>query len=353
MHFNDPIIKKIRLLLLPFSWLYGWVVALRNKLFDWHIFKSYKSPRKTICVGNISAGGTGKTPMVIYLTKILQRKSVLAILSRGYGRKTKGFFLASSDSMPSEIGDEPYLIYQATNEPILAVCEARKSGMEFLIDAKPEVDMILMDDGFQHRQVRPDFNIVLADYQELPYQDHYLPAGNLRDARSSLHRSDLIVITKCPETVSQSEMAIVKKRLSKYQSPILFSYIKYGEIYNATTKDVYLLNNSVSIVIVTGIANPNSLLQYVKLRAKEVIHLNYPDHYAYNNEDIDAIINQWRAIANSQKVILTTEKDAVKINECLRQNSRDFDYHILPITVGFIGDDAQILENAVFSFLEN
>lgn len=352
LNFNSKTVKKFRKLLLPLAWIYGLVIFLRNKLYDAKILRSRSFPVPIICVGNISAGGTGKTPMVIHLGKLLSLQKDLAILSRGYGRKTKGFLLANFIPDPERIGDEPALIKQSLPQLPIAVCEDRKIGISKLQQFLPKLDVVIMDDGFQHRSLQTNFNIILSAYNDLFTKDYFLPFGNLRDSKSALKRADILVVTKCPIDIEQAEMNKIREKSAKYISNIFFSAIKYKEIYNAQTKDVYLLNNNVSVLLFSGIANPENMEQYIRLQSQSVIMRIFPDHYDFKRNDLEALDEEFRKIKNLNKIILTTEKDAVKIEKLKNKENLIFDYYVLPISIEILEDKMTVFDQMINRFLQ-
>lgn len=313
-----PIIKII---LIPFALLYGVITSIRNFLYNQNIFKttSFKNVF-TISVGNLSVGGTGKTPHVEYLVKLLEGRNK-AILSRGFGRKTNGVILADDKSSPTQIGDEPYQYYSKfKNEVTVCVAEKRVEGANHILQSNPSVNTIILDDAFQHRAIDRNLNIMLSDYQNLFFNDYMLPFGRLREFRFGADRADAIIITKCTSELSKNEEEKIKLSVREYsKAPVFFSRFKYAEL-DKTIKSCYLL---------TGIANPQSLIVHLEVENVDVVkHHNFSDHYNYKQSDIDKI--------KSDLPIITTEKDYVKLKNL---NLTGKTIIKIPIEVDFFGKE--------------
>ncbi len=296
----------LRKILFPVSLIYGLVVYLRNRCYDWGVFpsKSYRTP--IICIGNLNVGGTGKTPMVEFLIALLQDRYKVAILSRGYRRKSKGFVLANANSTVHDLGDEPYQIHLKFKNVQIAVDADRQNGIAILEkDVKP--DVILLDDAFQHRKVKPGLSILLTAFDGLYTSDWYLPTGNLRDSRREAKRADILVVTKSPPESSETEHIKIKHKLSpKPHQKILFSYLDYDRNLqgNGALKDIDDLKGK-KITLVTGIANPNPLTYFLKENGISFEHLSFKDHHGFSDQELETI--------KSKPNILTTEKDYVRL----------------------------------------
>lgn len=290
-------------LLLPFSWLYGIGTEIRNIMYDCGILSSRSFDVPVICVGNITVGGTGKTPHTEHLIRLLKDTHKIAVLSRGYKRKTKGFLVAKDGTTAAEIGDEPYQMHSKFPDVLIAVDEDRCHGIEILsnilkADKDPRKICILLDDAYQHRKVKAGLSILLADYNRPVYHDHLLPAGRLRELHKRADRADLIVITKCPANLSPTEQNAIEQQMKPaHWQQLFYSTYKYSE----------LPENS-SVLLVTGIANPKPLEDKLKELGNDVIAINYPDHYDYSPHDIERIRQQAEG-----RIIITTEKDAAKL----------------------------------------
>ncbi len=305
------------ILLFPFSVLYGLITSFRNFLYDSKILKQHEFDIPVISVGNLTVGGTGKTPHAEYLISLLKKDFNIAFLSRGYKRKTKGFVLADKHSCVNNIGDEPVQIKQKFPDITVAVCEKRVVGIKKLISNEAlNIDVIILDDAFQHRSVRPSINILLIDYTQQIFNDNLLPAGRLRESTRAKYRANFIIFTKCPPQLKPIDQRIIKNKLDirPYQN-LFFTGIVYGEISPAE-KGRALFGNDMrkyTVLLITGIGNPKPLLSYIEPQVGEIIHLEYGDHYKYKETDIEKIEAQYHAIESPYKMILTTEKDLVRL----------------------------------------
>lgn len=297
--------------LIPFALLYGVVVWCRNFLFKIKLKPTYRSPKKVISVGNLSVGGTGKTPFVAYLAKWLNTDEDVAILSRGYGRDTKGYVLANSNSSANSIGDEPLLYSKRFGKNVVvAVAEKRKVGLENLEKSFPKVSTVILDDAYQHLHVDRDVNILLTDYSKLYSSDFVLPAGRLREFKCGKNRADILIVTKCPDEISIEEKERVKGRLKfKNREQVYFSSIKYGEIKGFNGEEFQLPEK---VLLVTGIANPKPLED--KLTAGfDVKTIQFPDHHNFSLADVKKIHEIFDTFVSRGGVIITTEKDYMRL----------------------------------------
>ena len=319
--------RIFRKFLFPFALLYGLVMLFRNYLYDTGFFKSTKFPFPVICVGNLSAGGTGKTPMIEYLLDLLSKKFKVAALSRGYGRETKGFILLNGIESAREVGDEPLQFKSRFKDAIIAVDENRVHGITLLKNRfSPEV--VLLDDAFQHRKVKAGLNILLTSYGDLFRDDFMLPTGNLREPKSGAERARIVVVTKCPVGLTKMEQDSIGKRLElrNYQK-LYFSYIEYAKnIYNEHEEIPLstILNEKISLV--TGIANPAPLCNYLEKMNIDFTHFIFPDHHNFSPSDLKKF--------NSASRILTTEKDYMRLKNLISHPGLYF----LPIKMKFISD---------------
>lgn len=309
--------------------LYGVITSVRNFLFDKGFLKSYSFDIPVIVVGNLSVGGTGKTPQIEYLIRLLSSNYNVATLSRGYKRKSKGFLLADSNSNAEILGDEPFQIHNKFPSIKVAVDADRKNGIEQLLRLKNRPNVILMDDAFQHRKVKAGFYILLSSFDELFCDDFMLPTGNLRERRKGAKRANVIIVTKCPKDLSEIAQRKIEKKIG-LNIPIFFSYIDYDNlIYNdITSKSVTDIEN-VDKLLLAGIAKPEHFFSY--LQAEKDVTVVYPDHHHFTENDIKEIENK----ANN-KLIITTEKDYVRL-----KNQKLNSLFYLPIKSSFIsrGDD--------------
>ena len=291
----------------PIALVYGLVVYLRNYLFDIGFFRAVTFKTHTICVGNLSVGGTGKTPMIEYLIAQLKDTHKIAVLSRGYGRKSKGFVLARPTSTVKELGDEPFQIYSKFSDIVVAVDTDRREGIS-LLERDNTLDIILLDDAYQHRRVKPSLSILLTVYGNLYCDDWYLPMGNLRDGKKEAKRADLIVVTKCPAHFSDKQRLSITNKLSLFKNQqIVFSTLAYNTILKGYKEELTLAGlKGKKITLVTGIASPDSLLRHLEKQGVIFEHLSFRDHHFFTEKEI--------RIFNTKELLLTTEKDFVRLN---------------------------------------
>ncbi len=305
----------LRILLLPLALLYGFAVLARNKFYDWNILPSKAFSIPVICVGNISMGGTGKTPMVEYLTRLLQDRLRVATLSRGYGRKTKGFVLAGRDSSYKEIGDEPAQYKYKFPGLTVAVCEKRVPAIEKLMSCSFPPEIVLLDDAFQHRAVSAGLNILLLEYSRFSAFDFLFPSGTLREWKSGIGRAGIIVVTKCPENISPGMRKEITDslRLRSHQR-IYFSFPGYEPpvAFTAMAKTVQP-RKSFHVLLVTGIARPEIPEAHLRSCYRNVTHIKYSDHHPYTSRDVEKIEKSFLALESQEKILITTEKDLMRL----------------------------------------
>ncbi|MCH2230538.1 MAG: tetraacyldisaccharide 4'-kinase [Crocinitomicaceae bacterium] len=317
--------QKLRILLLPFSWIYGIVVAIRNWLFNIGFFKSMEIPGKSICVGNLSTGGTGKTPHVDLLVDHFVKSGVkTSTLSRGYGRSTKGTREVFVTDSAESVGDEPLLYKLKYKENItVIVAEKRIDGVNLIHKSNPSNELIILDDAFQHRGVKAGLNIIITDYNNPYYKDFILPAGNLRESKKGIKRADIVIVSKCPK-LSTEEMNRIKTKLNFPEQKIFFSSIKYAELIPFYDRHDVGINN---ILLVTGIGNPTPLINHLK-KEYSVTHLNYKDHHLFSTNDIKDIREKFDTFASKDKIVVTTEKDFMRLKdfEAFKDNSWSWYY---------------------------
>ena len=312
--------KIVRFLAFPFSIIYAIVTSIRNWFFDVGIFKSTQFEKPIIAVGNLSVGGTGKTPQIEYLIRLLNSQYRVGVLSRGYGRKTKGFILANNSSSAESIGDEPLQFYQKFKKITVAVDEKRVRGIQHLGELKNAPEIILLDDAFQHRQVKAGFSVLLTKYDDLFSNDFVLPTGNLRERRVGVKRANIVVVTKCPKNISNEDQQETKQLIKRYfDGPIFFSTIKYATLLlNANSQQILTENlSNYKVLLVTGIANPSSMLAYLSELGCAYTHVNFPDHHQFTPKEIDDLNNRFEKLEGDNKIILTTEKDFVRLSNNL------------------------------------
>jgi tetraacyldisaccharide 4'-kinase len=334
-------IKYLRLLLLPFSCIYGLVTMVRNALYNVGLVSSHEFRFPVISVGNLDVGGAGKSPMTEYLVGMLKRERKLATLSRGYGRMTQGYIEATIGSTDVEVGDEPAQFKQKFPDVMVAVCESRVEGIKKL---SIDHDLIILDDAYQHRAVKPGLSILLFDYGRINESRFLLPAGNLREPYSGYKRADVIVITKCPPTLSAAGMEQIKQRIKpKPHQQLFFTAISYGALQDLNGNKVSdVVDKDTAVLLLTGIANPVPLVNHLNNNAKTVIHHNYPDHHRFSLKNIAKLADEFEACAAQKKLIITTEKDAQRLREqALLPIVEKLNILVLPITVSFLTGQQQ------------
>lgn len=318
------------------------ITFMRNKFFDWKILKEVEFDIPVITVGNIAVGGTGKTPHVEYIVGAFSKKKTIAVLSRGYRRQTKGFIIADRNSMPRDIGDESYQIYHKfKGEVTVAVCEDRVHGIRELQRLKPNLDLIILDDAFQHRYVKPTLSIVISEYARPIYRDKMLPYGRLREYASGIRRADILIVGKCPQGLRPLDYRTVSNEyaLQPWQS-LFFSSFEYQPLQpvfpDMATSVPYLdwLTSSDTILALAGIGNPRPFIQHLKSFDARVKVDIFPDHHHYAKKEIDYILSRFKQMKGVQKIIVTTEKDAVRLaaNPYFPHELKPFTYY-LPIAV--------------------
>lgn len=327
--------KILRLLLFPFSILYGFVVILRNLAYDWGLFKSQVFDLPIISVGNLSVGGSGKSPMAEYLIRLLKDRYKIATLSRGYGRKTSGFLLVNKDSESAESGDEPLQFKQKFNEITVAVCEDRVEGVNRL---KSDHELIILDDAFQHRALKPGLSILLFEYSSLFKQQWLLPTGNLREPLWAIKRADVVIVTKCSESMSTAQQNNIRGKFNTNR--LFFSFLKYGNLKplngNASERGLDSLNKESTIILLTGIANAVPLFEKIKMHASEIIHHEYPDHHQFNEKNIAKLVNAFNELKGGDNLIITTEKDAQRLgSKGIREQLKVLPVYYLPVEAEF------------------
>lgn len=349
------------ILLYPFSIVYGIIVWSRNQLFNYKILSSKEFTLPVISVGNITVGGTGKTPHVEYVVKLLKDEFKVATLSRGYKRKTKGFFLADLNSKAEEIGDEPRQIKQKFPSVAVAVDANRVNGIQKLTLLERGLNAVILDDAFQHRYVTPGLSILLVDYNRPLGSDHLLPLGCLREMPSERVRADIIIVTKCPKTLKPIEQRLLDKELKMYAyQKVYFSTLQYEEplpVFENFAKPLTFdkINSNYSMIyMLTGIANPTLLKQHINQYCKNVIELTYPDHYQYTAKDLHLLIEKFSVNNGTTKAIITTEKDAMRLQQFsdLDEEIKAAMYYV-PIEVEFLENEGKIFNQQIIGYVRN
>ena len=342
-------------LLTPASWIYGAVVGVRNWMFDSKFLKSVEFDIPVIGVGNLTIGGSGKTPHVEYIVSHLSLDYNVAVLSRGYKRKTKGFVLANAKSTPASIGDEPYQIYQKFHGRVkVASCESRKKGIEELLKLFPDLDVIVLDDAFQHRWVKPKISILLTDYSHPFYEDKLLPLGRLREGVFQANRADMVIVTKCPENSQPIDFRLKKNELNLMSfQKLFFSKYDYGNLKPVFADDapytvsLFELSDRDSVMLLTGIARPRYFVRHFRQYPFHVKVDHFPDHHDFTKQDIQDIEKKFKEMTGERKIIVTTEKDAVRLmhNPYFPKGLKPFTFY-LPINVRMMRgvDDHDLIE---------
>ncbi|HEV2481672.1 MAG TPA: tetraacyldisaccharide 4'-kinase [Puia sp.] len=384
MNFNFPLLKSIRILLFPFSLVYALIVTIRNWLFDKGVLRSSAFSLPIICIGNLAVGGTGKSPMVEWLIRLLKDRYPIAVLSRGYKRKTRGYALASAATTALDIGDEPMQFHSKFPDVTIAVGEERIVAIPQLLHDRPETRAIILDDAFQHRTVRAGLNVLLTDYSNLFTRDWWLPSGDLRDAPSSYRRAEIIVVTKCPIGLSEEERRAIATEIGpRGHQQVFFSTIRYGQPYHITlgmSKGVAgensgtiraegtgvampaersggtlaaetVVDDTMEVLLVTGIANPAPLKQWLDQHSRTYYEIAYGDHHIFTIDDLQSIKRRFETIQAEKKIILTTEKDAVRLIK-FRQELEGLPFYVLPIAPGFLFGDGPRFTELILTFIK-
>lgn len=325
--------KAATALLFPFAVLYDAITSVRNRLYDLSLRPSASFDLPVISVGNLSVGGTGKTPMVEHLIRLLSNSYRVATLSRGYKRTTKGFRIAGPNDSAGTLGDEPFQFYSKFKEKIIVtVGEERALAISNILQENPETNVILLDDAFQHRRVKPNFQILLTVYGNLFFNDWLLPAGRLRESKTGARRADVVVVTKCPQTLQEEEMMSIEKSIHQYTpKPVFFTTIHYGSPMALSS-----ITNTLDkkIVLVTGLANADHLKKYLSQSNLIVHHFNFEDHHHFTESELKSIVG----LAKDKKAqVVTTEKDATKLRSPqFTQYLQEVSWFYIPIEIGFL-----------------
>ncbi len=350
MFFNF-FLKSFRIFLLPFALIYWLLIAIRNWLYNKKILRSTSFAFPLICVGNLSVGGTGKSPMVEYLVGLLKEQFKVATLSRGYKRRTKGYTLANKNSDALDIGDEPMLFHNKFPDVPVAVGEERLYAIPMLLHDRPETEVIILDDAFQHRSIKAGMNILLTDYSNLFTRDFYLPTGDLRDLKSEYKRAQIIVVTKCQPDLSEREKQKIIKEINLQPGQfIFFTSFKYGKPYHIFTRENFSLSEKLEILLISGIANPRSLEAMLTENCKAYHLLQFQDHRIFSIEDLKEIRKNFFGILSADKIILTTEKDAVRL-EKFKSEIEDWPVYVIPVRHHFLFNEENRFSKLVTGFI--
>ena len=347
--------KALLIILYPIALCYGMAMQIRNWLFDMRILSSTKFDKPVISIGNLTYGGTGKTPHIEYLIRLLSPGIVIATLSRGYGRKSKGFIIASKRSNVKYIGDEPLQYLKKFASIKVAVDERRKRGIQLLLKKYPELKVILLDDAFQHRYAQPGLSILLTDYHMLHPDDYILPTGTLREFKHGAIRADIIVVTKTPKIFSPiTRRRIVEDlRLGNHQQ-VYFSYIRYNEpiaVYDPL--NLTFPTKITNILLFTGIANDYPLREHLERMCSELIVVKFSDHHPFTLNDLEKITKKFNDLPTQKKILVTTEKDVMRLKTPeLNTNLKNLPLFCVPMEIDFHGSDKANFDNAILTYVK-
>ncbi len=350
MPFSSVVKKKYKLLL-PLSWLYTAGVKGYHLLYDLKIRKTWIPGLPVICVGNLSAGGTGKSPMVEYLIRLLQHRFRVATVSRGFRRKTKGFVLADQHTTAGEIGDEPMQFHVKFPQVTVSVGEDRVNAIQTLTRLRPETEVIILDDAFQHRKVKAGMNILLTAYDNLFTTDHYLPAGHLRDLKQHYKKAEIIVVTKCKADLTAEERDAIIQSISPLPGQeIFFTDLHYLKPYHLLDQNAPEMDHVEVIFLLTGIAFPEQLIEHLKSKNYRITTFIFEDHHQFTREELESLLERFDQQPTPNKIILTTEKDATRL-KVHRELLRDRPVFVLPVAHRFLFDGKKKFEQLVMDFV--
>ena len=335
--------KFVRFILFPFSIIYHATTAIRNFLFDVGIFKQTMFKVPIIIVGNLSVGGTGKTPQIEYLIRLLKDSFKIAVLSRGYKRKTDGYILLNEKHSALDVGDEPLQYFKKFNDIKVAVDANRVKGVNNLISQK-STEVILLDDAYQHRKIRGSFYILLTKFDDLFIDDYLLPTGNLRESRNGASRTDAIVVTKCPSDLSIKSQQSIQKRLQKFNKQVYFTKITYGKIKSSKNQFSIDEISNYKVLLITGIANPKPLLSFLDNKVSYK-HYSYPDHHHFSAKELKVLMHKFDTIKSNKKILLTTEKDYIRLQGSL------INLYFIEIETSFLANGKDIFNNQITTHL--
>ncbi|MBD0332356.1 MAG: tetraacyldisaccharide 4'-kinase [Chitinophagaceae bacterium] len=351
--FSNWFLKSFRILLLPFALIVGFFIWLRNWFYDVNVFKSASFGLPIICVGNLSVGGTGKSPMVEYLVLHLKNRFKVATVSRGYKRKTTGYALATAGTTALDIGDEPMLFYRKFHDVPVAVGEERLVAIPQLLHDRPDVQAIILDDAFQHRAIDAGLNILLTDYGNLFTRDFFLPTGDLRDLKKNYRRAHIIVVSKCnPDLTEKERKEIISEIKPLPHQKIFFTTIIYGAPYHITQNRITFINEQTEALLVTGIANPKPLKKYLEEHIHAYYMMHFGDHHIFTIDELQEIESRFMNMQAPNKIILTTEKDAMRLMK-FENEIRDLPFFVLPIEHKFLFNQSHEFNSMVIKFIEN
>lgn len=346
-------LRSFRIFLLPISLVYWLVIGCRNWLFDKQFLRTASFGLPLITVGNLAVGGTGKSPLIEYLAGLLHKKFKVAALSRGYRRRTRGYALVSSHATALEVGDEPLALYRKFPDVPVAVGEERLLAIPELLHDHPETQVILLDDAFQHRSIQAGCSLLLTEYSNLFTRDFYLPTGDLRDLKSRYRAATALIVTKCPIDLSEEKQRSIMAELAPVNGqPVFFTTLAYGSPYHLTQKQFYSFTGKEEILLVTGISNPRPLKQYIEERSATYHQLTYRDHHIFSIEDFNEIRREFEKLPTENRILITTEKDAVR----LEKFSAEIDglpWYVLPVEHRFLFGDKERFDRLVIDFISD
>ena len=353
MNFNSFFLKSFRIVLFPLALVYGLIIIIRNWLYDKEYIKSAAFIFPVICVGNLAVGGTGKSPMVEYLLALLHPHFKIATLSRGYKRKTKGYVIANELTTALDIGDEPMQFHLKFPDVTVTVGEERIVAIPYLLQDKPELQAIILDDAFQHREVRAGLNIILTEFNNLYSNDFFLPTGDLRDEWASAKRAEIIVVTKClPNLTKDKKEKIIRSLHILPVQQIFFTTIEYGTPYHIFHQTLRKVTQQDEVLLVCGIANPKPLKEYLMQHAYTYYQKDYSDHHIFSIDDLNTIKERYNEIDAEYKMILTTEKDAVRLTK-FKDELKEIPLYVLPIRHQFLFNEGEQFNATLISFIRN
>jgi tetraacyldisaccharide 4'-kinase len=351
MNFNSFFLRSFRILLFPFSLLYGLIIIIRNFLYNRNILKSAEFNLSIICIGNLVMGGTGKSPMVEYLITLLHERFRIATLSRGYKRKTKGYALANENTTALDIGDEPMQFFTKFPQVPVAVGEERIVAIPQLLHDKPDTEAIILDDAFQHRAIKAGLNILLTVYNDLYTDDFFFPTGDLRDQKLSAKRAQIIVVTKCPADLSSEKKDKLIKQVQYYEEQrIFFTSIEYQTPYHIFTKTLKPVSLNDEVLLVYGIANAQTLKDHISDNSAAYEEISYNDHHIFTIDDLKDIRKKFDKIQSANKLILTTEKDAVRFLK-FKKELVSLPLYVLPVKPCFLFGEGDNFNQLVIDFI--
>jgi tetraacyldisaccharide 4'-kinase len=347
------VLKYLNFLLYPFSLLYGLVMWLRNRFYDKGLLTAVEFDLPVIAAGNLSVGGTGKTPHVEYMIRLLKDHYKIATLSRGYNRRTSGYILADENSTASDIGDEPMQFHDKYPDIKVCVGEERMLAVPQLLSDEPDTQVVLLDDAFQHRSIRPGMNILITDYRRLFTRDHVVPFGRLREGRKGYMRANCIIVSKCPPAMSVAEKQALEKEIAPLpHQRLFFTTLQYGALFDMITHQPVEIPKAATVLLACGIARPEPLLDELRQRYDQVYLLSFPDHYYYSEKDIAKIRKECSDLPGTEKIVITTEKDAVRLHllkgALAEQNLQ---IAVMPVEISFLFGEAELFNNFIFDYI--